>query len=175
MTIGLKYKVGDTVVITSNTIEHGYTIGEALVIVRIDKNNSLYYGPEDFTHGVSWCFDDDDCVLKIDRQEVETVNYNDGKWHEWFGEDNPVHPKSEVQITLIGGYTHGKGVLSDSLNWSQLDKQNIVAFRVFKVYERPEPKEYWFVKDLHECEYTKLNYYPAGIWDEVIHVKEVAE
>jgi len=175
MNTELKHRVGDTVVITGNTIGHGYTLGKALVIASIDKNDSLYYGPADFKHGLSYCFGDDDCVLKVDSQEGETVNYNDGKWHEWHGGSNPVHPESEVHFTLRGGSTNGQGALSDDLSWDKSGKTAIVFFRVSEVYKRPEPKEYWFVKDSNECEYTKLPAYPAGSWDEVIHVKEVVK
>ena len=79
MTTGLKYKVGDTVVITGNTIDHGYTIGEALVIVSIDKDGSFYYGPKDHG-GLDWSFDDDDCVLRTDTK-VNPTNTTQVKPH----------------------------------------------------------------------------------------------
>ena len=71
MTTGLKYKVGDTVVITGNSCGHEYGIGAVLVIVGIDKDEPLYYGPKDH-RGLDWCFDDDDCVLRTDTKVVLT-------------------------------------------------------------------------------------------------------
>jgi len=70
MTTGLKYKVGDTVVIAGNSCGHGYAIGEAIVITSVDEDRSVYYGPTDFIHGCCWCFDDDDCILLTDTWVV---------------------------------------------------------------------------------------------------------
>jgi len=79
MTIGLKYKVGDTVVITGNTSGHGYAIGETLVITKVDEDNSFYWGPDDFIHGFSWCFDDDDCVFtKVTPTDTTQVKPHGG-------------------------------------------------------------------------------------------------
>jgi len=64
-------KVGDTVAITGNSLGHGYDIGEELVIARINKNKTLYYGPKDH-EGIDWCFDDDDCVLRTDTKVTNT-------------------------------------------------------------------------------------------------------
>jgi len=71
MTTGLKYKVGDTVTITGDTCGHEYDIGEVIVIVSIDKDDSHYYGPKDH-RGLDWYFDDDDCVLRTDTKVVLT-------------------------------------------------------------------------------------------------------
>lgn len=72
MTTGLKYRVGDTVVITGNTCAHGYVIGESLAITRIHEDGSHYVGPTDIINNYAWYFDDDDCVLRTDTKVVLT-------------------------------------------------------------------------------------------------------
>jgi len=62
MTIGLKYKVGDTVTILDNSSGHRYDIGSLLDIISINKSDSLYCGPVD-DDGIDWSFDDEDCAL----------------------------------------------------------------------------------------------------------------
>jgi len=71
MTIGLKYKVGDTVIIIGNSCGHKYNIGYVTQISRINEAGSLYYGTKDST-GTDWCFDDDDCALRTDTKVAPT-------------------------------------------------------------------------------------------------------
>jgi hypothetical protein len=78
----LKYKVGDTVVITGENGGHEYDIGSDVVITEILGQN--YLGAVDrsdrFSIGFQWLFDDSECTLAI-REEmtpVSTVKSNGG-------------------------------------------------------------------------------------------------
>jgi hypothetical protein len=66
----LKYKVGDTVVITGNTSGHDYDIGSDVVITRIMTDTSCeHYRGNNTIEGEFWHFDDSECTLAI-REEM---------------------------------------------------------------------------------------------------------
>lgn len=69
-------------------------------------------------------------------------DYNDGNWHGWNGGECPVHPKSEVQVTIHEGliYVRLEIVQAGSLEWDA-DDSPVIAFRVVKKFE--EPKVIW--------------------------------
>lgn len=69
-------------------------------------------------------------------------DYNDGNWHGWNGGECPVHPKSEVLVTIHEGllYARLEIAYAGSLEWDAGDSP-IVAFRLVKKFE--EPKVIW--------------------------------
>jgi hypothetical protein len=67
----LKYKVGDTVVITGNYNSHRYDIGSDVVITEV--LGSSYYGEEDEC-GDKWIFDDSECTLAIREEMTPVIN-----------------------------------------------------------------------------------------------------
>jgi hypothetical protein len=67
----LKYKIGDTVVITGNTNEHEYPLGSFIVITGTNGYN--YLGDEDCWGG-SYYFDDSECTLSIREEMTPVVN-----------------------------------------------------------------------------------------------------
>jgi hypothetical protein len=64
----LKYKVGDTVVITGETGGHDYAIGSEVVIAEVLDINYLGHAED----GWQWVFDDSECTLVI-REEMTPV------------------------------------------------------------------------------------------------------
>jgi hypothetical protein len=66
----LKYKVGDTVVITGETNGHGFDIGSEVHITNL--NPSDYYFGYCLSTGLCRYFDEDDCTLAI-REEMTPV------------------------------------------------------------------------------------------------------
>jgi hypothetical protein len=67
----LKYKVGDTVVITGKTWGHEYDIGSEVVIT--EASSSRYVGDADQI-GLQWVFDDSECTLAIREEMTPVVN-----------------------------------------------------------------------------------------------------
>jgi hypothetical protein len=67
----LKYKVGDTVVITGNTSDHEYLIGADVVITKITGN--YYLGAADCWRG-EYYFNDTECTLAIREEMTPVVN-----------------------------------------------------------------------------------------------------
>ena len=108
------------------------------------------------------------------------VNYNDGKWHEWHGGDNPVHDRSEVHYTLSNGTTSNLGRASIEVTWDNSwckEDFRVVAFRVSKEY-KVKPKEYWLYsskRGLTSVFETKPSKYLSAMYDKVIHVREVQD
>ena len=160
-------KVGDMLTCVTSYPYYLYTVGESYEV--------LEYGLQDNMGSCSGT-----CSTFV--HAAPYIDYNDGKWHEWTGGENPVHPLSEVHYTVGNGYTNGGQRLSGVLRWDIMGSHGIVAFRVSKVYppvEIKEPtlvetRELWFVKDFSKRAYLRLDYAPnRGYWDEVIHVKEV--
>jgi hypothetical protein len=71
----LKYKVGDTVVITGNCSGHDYPLGSDVIIVEIELDSSGdYYRGNDDSDGQGWCFDDSECTLAIREEMTPVVN-----------------------------------------------------------------------------------------------------
>lgn len=108
------------------------------------------------------------------------MNYNDGKWHGWNGEDMmpaSLHDKSIIEYVWHDERTNETGKTQRQAGWDNTDERpawsNVIKFRVIK--EHRDPREWWVVK-----EHGKLPVvwghdpkYHAGI--EVIHVREVLE
>jgi hypothetical protein len=71
----LKYKVGDTVVITGNTSGHDYDIGSDVVITRIMTDTSCeHYRGNNTIEGEFWHFDDSECTLAIQEEMTPVTN-----------------------------------------------------------------------------------------------------
>lgn len=88
------------------------------------------------------------------------TNYNDGKWHGWNGGECPVHPKTEIQVSVAErSWRWWRGPAGDFC-WSDEDTP-IVAFLVVKEYK--EPREWW------------VNIYPNGTPGYAWAKKESAE
>ena len=70
------------------------------------------------------------------------TDYNDGKWHGWNGGECPVHPKSEVQVTIHEGHLYVRLEIDQagSLEWDA-DDSPIIAFKVVEKFV--EPKVIW--------------------------------
>ena len=66
MSSTLRYKVGDTVVITSNISRHEYPLGTYVVVNGFVRWGDLYCGND--YQGDCWFFDDDDCTLAIQEE-----------------------------------------------------------------------------------------------------------
>jgi hypothetical protein len=64
----LKYKVGDTVVITGNTSGHAYDIGSDVIITGFGLDDDYYRGSSDHSNWC-WAFRDSECTLAI-REEM---------------------------------------------------------------------------------------------------------
>ena len=66
----LKYKVGDTVVITGETGGHYYELGSDVIITEIVDSGYLGHA----IHGLQWIFDDTECTLSIREKMTPVVN-----------------------------------------------------------------------------------------------------
>jgi hypothetical protein len=69
----LKYKVGDTVVITGNNSSHGFDIGSDVVIWKIIGGSYSWYVGRDEADNI-WYFDDSECTLAIREEMTPVVN-----------------------------------------------------------------------------------------------------
>jgi hypothetical protein len=78
----LKYKVGDTVVITGNTSGHGFDIGSEVVIWKIISGSYGWYVGRDKVDQI-WYFDDSECTLAI-REEMTPLDTK-SLWDAAFG------------------------------------------------------------------------------------------
>lgn len=68
------------------------------------------------------------------------VNYNDGQIHGWNGGECPVHPKTMVECWTESGERDISN--AEDWFWSCGDQgDNLIAFRVIKVFK--EPKTIW--------------------------------
>lgn len=109
------------------------------------------------------------------------IDYNDGKWHNWSGEPNPVHDRSEVDVVwhtpengAVGKY---EGVIAGGIreNWA-----HVLKFRVTKPYTAP--CDFWILNDkmgrfldiykTKEIAEHNIGTAPGG---RIIHVREVIE
>jgi hypothetical protein len=68
----LKYKVGDTVVITGETNGHGFEIGSDVHITNLSTSD--YYFGYCLSTGLCRYFDEDDCTLAIREEMTPVVN-----------------------------------------------------------------------------------------------------
>jgi hypothetical protein len=71
----LKYKVGDTVVITGNTSGHDYDIGSEVIITGFGFNmfGDYYRGSGDHSNWC-WTFRDSECTLVIREEMTPVIN-----------------------------------------------------------------------------------------------------
>jgi hypothetical protein len=88
MSSTLKYKVGDTVVITGNTSGHDYPLGTYVVIEGIVAVLGGLYRGSDYENDF-WYFDDDECTLAIQKEmtpvpeediSFDIKDYTDNSW-----------------------------------------------------------------------------------------------
>jgi hypothetical protein len=71
----LKYKVGDTVVITGNNSGHDYDIGSDVIITSIMPDTSGdYYRGNNTIEGECWAFGDSECTLAIQEEMTPVTN-----------------------------------------------------------------------------------------------------
>ena len=93
-----------------------------------------------------------------------TVDYNDGKIHGWNGGECPVHPKTMVECWTESGERDISN--AEDWFWSCGDQgDNLIAFRVIKVFK--EPKTIWVNewKDGSVCAYKTENMAKYNAYD----------
>jgi hypothetical protein len=111
----------------------------------------------------------------IDIPVPSTVNYNDGKWHQWHGGERPVHHKSTVNVILAQGGEAAR--IASKFTWDhKLDP--ILVFRVTNEHVEPkEPRELWVSLNdyqAHDTEADAQDYdLHLGCHHGYFHVKEV--
>ncbi|MEO9537234.1 MAG: hypothetical protein ABJL49_05525 [Parasphingorhabdus sp.] len=110
------------------------------------------------------------------------TDYNDRCWHGWAKREKPpLHDLTRIERVYINGAGQimddsksGSSASVGSTCWDNDLYPNsvILAFRVAK--EHKEPREFWLIKDAGELAKV-LPMKPIGVWDEVVHVREVLE
>lgn len=122
-----------------------------------------------------------------------SVNYNDGKFHDWGGGQCPVHAKTVVaaiwrfiadgvaaEESSLRGVVRKAGQFQED-NWSHTSAggtSDIIAFCVIKEYR--EPREWWVTicggyQHAHATKAAAETYRSLNRDVEVVHVREVLE
>jgi hypothetical protein len=98
-------------------------------------------------------------------------------WYGWNGGECPVHPETLVDtVDDCGEMWIGKAGTADWQHKDDPDFQNIIAFRITKLYREPRKAREWWAIEYADGSFGQMYPYPGKSnlpTSKVVHVREV--